>query len=188
MGKNVIQIRPEDIINQLTNRLKATNSLWSKKDDDTEQENCIYFKYYFDLSCAIESCIRGIIFEYSKNEIVGKCIKSYAEPENGSKSYFVSKEHFSNIVNEEKIFNNTSIDEFYKYQDLFENTISKHYIRDFTNFETTKNIYNSIRIIRNVLAHGLFSTATFVEYSKERLIDFMYIFYLLHNYYKTLID
>ena len=62
------QLNPSDIYSHLTNRLSITNNLFEKLDTDSpvDLSNIIYFKYYFDISTAIEAIIRGIIIEESK--------------------------------------------------------------------------------------------------------------------------
>ena len=75
MASIISQLSPDEISNILLRRLSSTNDLYSRRNiDDIEQEKVIFFKYYFDFSSAIESCFRGIVFEYSKNPLVGGCI------------------------------------------------------------------------------------------------------------------
>ena len=64
----IFQVMPDDLYCILESRLKTSNSLFLKCDqDDVYQANALFFKYYFDISSAIESCLRGIVFEYSKD-------------------------------------------------------------------------------------------------------------------------
>lgn len=174
---------PKEIFKQIKFRLTITNSLWEKMDkDDVEQVNAIYFKYYFDISCAIEACIRGIIFEYTKCSLSGAYIKELAKPNVSSTSYFVSKELFFSIVGT-KIFDNVSHKEVINYKDLI-NALNDYDISKLKfDFDEVKNTYQKIKKIRNALAHGLTSMANNVEFSNNVLFDFIYIFYLIHNYY-----
>lgn len=183
----ITQMIPEDIYRSFIFRIENTNRLYEKLDDESEMEliNTIFFKYYFDISTAIEAILRGVAFEESKKH---KYIVYLAEPSSDRKSFFINYEELKHLVNidtlflclDEKEFEN---DFFKKVSALSSRTISKRFVKD----GTFKYEFEKIRKVRNTLAHGLTSTSS-VDYSPEMLESFIYVLYLLNNYYKKLLE
>lgn len=180
----VDQKTPEQIMNLLSNRINATNSIWELTDDKTfDQEKLLYFKYYMDLSVAIEATLRGIAFEYAKDEIFGITINEFVEPGNSGKSFFLDENKIRAVTRDDKLFSDIDESNFLKYKTLIP-MLDKEKVVKFGDKEESFNKIKQIRTERNTLAHGL--EARNVNYTKTRLLDFMYVFYLLHNYYESI--
>ena len=183
---SVQQISVENIKKILQDRLSSTNGLWSKRDvDDLEQEKVLFFKYFFDFSTAIESCLRGIVFEYSKINIFGKTIKEFGRPDDETVAFLVKYDEFKSITNGNEIFVNASIDDFKtNFQTLVPMIKFKNKDVNFNDYSRVKDAYNKVRKTRNTLAHGIRAMGDNIDFSPNCLLDFIYIYYLLINYYE----
>ena len=175
MSGVISQLSPDEISSILLRRLSPTNDLYFRRNiDDIEQEKVIFFKYYFDFSSAIEYCLRGIVFEYSKKPLVGGCIDVFAQPASTLKPYFLRVEEFVAIVNEKEILEGTNNTDFLllvkKYLKNMEPNLSNC---SFDDFEITKEKYKQIRKVRNTIAHGLSALEANIEYSQTQLFDFV---------------
>lgn len=181
----ITKIKPNDIYSILSRRLSSTNMLWKKREEDNlEQEKVIFFKYYFDISSAIEACLRGIIFVYCNNSLSGNALKAFGRPEDSSVAYFLNLESFKSVTNGDKILLDVSLEKYNDYLKMI--TCFDKEIVSNKPFESQYiyDIYEQIRKTRNTLAHGLNSMEKNVDFTASHLADFMFIFYIVHNYYK----
>lgn len=186
---SISQLSPKEIKEILIKRLTSTNEVWKKRDTDSpEQEKVIFFKYYFDFSSAIESCLRNIVFVYAKNADFGGCIKVFAEPESSKKAYFLNCEEFCAIVNIDKISEKFLKKDFITFcNDLIPDMKISNLPCNFSYCQQIKEKYNKIRSVRNTIAHGLKAfEVTTIEYSQSQLLEFIHIFYLLFDYYNKI--
>ena len=180
---NAVKIPPEEIYDILKRRLMTTNALWGKKDpDDIEQERVLFFKYYFDISSAIEACLRGILFVYENADKYGKTIKAFGKPHDLSVAFLLRPDDFTAVTNEQEIMENANLDDYNNYLRM----ISMFNNRDERPFDylVLNELYTKVRNTRNKLAHGIKAMDENVDFSSSLLADFMYVFYLTHNYYK----
>lgn len=72
------QMTPDEIYKLFISRITNTNLLFNSITNETTMElsNTIYFKYYFDISTAIEATIRGITFiEGQKHQYIAHIAK-----------------------------------------------------------------------------------------------------------------
>lgn len=184
---SIPQLSPSEITTILSRRLSSTNDLFHRKNpDDIEQEKVIFFKYYFDFSSAIEYCLRGIIFEYSKMPLVGKCIEAFIQPASTTKPYFLGVEEFTAIINQNKILEGKTLGEFSAFTSGLVNVMNFNFSNySFNDFEITKEKYKQVRHVRNTIAHGLKALESTIDYSNSQLLDFIYIYYLLFKYYES---
>lgn len=180
------QLKADDIYLILMNRLSKTNKLYDMINDDSPMDLCniIYFKYYFDISTAIEAIIRGIIIEASKKFAY---IEYLAQPYSSQKSCFVPYEELKKLIKIELLYENLSLNDF---KDNFYDKVSalskvKRISKSFKNDGTFKEYYHAIRSTRNTLAHGL-SAMQSIDYSPAMLENFLYVLYLLFNYYNLI--
>lgn len=177
---------PDDIYTVFFSRIEKTNLLFKLLDEDSpiEMTNSIYFKYYFDISTAIEAIIRGIAFEESK---LHSYVKYTSEANSESKSYFVHYDELKALIKDiNNLYSNISESDFKlsicdKLEILRNYRITKKFIND----GTFKIDYESVRRTRNTLAHGLIGINS-VDYTKEQLESFLFVLYLLITYYKGL--
>ena len=184
---SITQMMPEDIYYVFIARINRTNLLYNTLDEDSlvELYNTLYFKYYFDISTAIESVIRGITYVECKNN---KYLTYLAEPESDSKAYFLKYEEIKVLIDLNKIFSLANKAEFEsnycrKVAALKSYTVTK----SFKNDGTFSEIYTSIRRTRNALAHGL-KAATTVDFDTSTTESYLYVLYLLSVYYKSICD
>ena len=184
---SIPQLSPSEITTILSKRLSSTNDLFHRRNpDDIEQEKVIFFKYYFDFSSAIEYCLRGIIFEYSKMPLVGKCIEAFVQPGSTTRPYFLKEDEFTAIINQDRILDGKSLDEFCSFASGLVNVMNFNFSNySFNDYEITKEKYNQIRKVRNTIAHGLKALESSIDYSHSQLLDFIYIYYLLFKYYEN---
>ena len=181
------QLNPSDIYSHLTNRLSITNNLFEKLDTDSpvDLSNIIYFKYYFDISTAIEAIIRGIIIEESKKNAY---IEYLAEPYSSNKACLIKYDELKTLVPIESLYKSTSINDF---EDNFYNQIialkRRRITKNFQNDGTFKEDYYTVRKTRNALAHGLTAMQS-IDYGPTMLETFLYVLYLLFKYYNSLVS
>ncbi len=178
------QLNSSEILDHLKQRLEKTNYLYKKmNEDDVEYENVIFFKYFFDLSTVIESTIRGIVYEQVRLSIFPKYLLYVGEPSSDRKAFMVNFEELDALL-DAKFTVTYILEDFEIYKQHIIALENYHY-----NFTIDRSIviekYKRIRKIRNHLAHGLLSTTT-IDFTKETLSDFVFIFYYLHKYYITI--
>ena len=182
----ISQMTPEAIYTAFSSRIEKTNMLFELLNEDSsiEMTNSIFFKYYFDISTTIETIIRGIAFEESKHHTY---IKYRSEADSESKSYFVHYDELKALVQDiNHLYKDINEDDFKssicdKVEILKNYRITKNFIPD----GSFKSDYESVRKTRNTLAHGLIGITT-VDYTKTQLETFLFILYLLFNYYKNI--
>ena len=175
---------PEEIYGAFLNRINKTNMLFNLLNENSpiEMVNSIYFKYYFDISTTIEATIRGIAFEESKQHTY---IEYSSAANSETKAYFVQYDELKALISDvknlyEDIDKCIFEEKFYKKI----NILNKYKItKKFTNDGSFKNDYESVRKTRNILAHGLLGGINSVDYTKAQLEKFLYVLYLLFNYY-----
>lgn len=180
-------LSPKEIKNILKNRLNTTDGLWKKHDtSDTDEENALFFKYYFDLYTAIEATLRGIVDVYSKRKVVGKTISVFVLPDDSKMPYFFDEDKMSQIVNESDVLKNTNQSEFCKYRKYTIALNKASQVYNFTDFSIFKEAYKTSRKARNTLAHGLNAYNTNIDFSLSTLDKLMFVFYILHKYYSRI--
>lgn len=176
-------MKPLDIYNAFVSRVEKTNMLYQAVTDDSpiEMLSTIYFKYYFDISTAIEATIRGIEFERCRDD---SYINYLVKPEL-DKSFFLAYEELEKLIDMQMIYSIVNDEEFK------ENFCSKIFIlADYTihipfkNEDELQNMYKKIKKTRNALAHGLLLQS--VDFDRNTLEMFLIIFYLLVSYYKKI--
>lgn len=181
------QLKPDDIYLHLTNRLSKTNKLFEMLDGDSPMDLCniIFFKYYFDISTAIEAIIRGIIIEESKKNTY---IEYLAEPYSSNKACLIKYEELKKLIKIESLYENIEINDFKTnfYDKIVALDSLKRITKSFKNDGTFKEDYHAVRSTRNILAHGLAAMQS-IDYSPTMLETFLYVQYLLFNYYSLLI-
>lgn len=152
-----------------------------------EVKNVFYFKYYFDISTAIEALIRGIAFTLCEEK---KFIKYYTKPHDKGKGYFISLKELETFID----FSYTK-DIFYDLTEFKKMSkkilpLSKYNIwnKSFSSEEFFKNTYGTCVEQRNLFAHGLLQSNTSrPDYTQERLLYFFYLYYYFIEYYKKFV-
>lgn len=146
--------------------------------------NSIYFKYYFDISTAIEAIIRGIAAEESKKH---PYIKYVTQADSDSKAYFIKYEELKAlIIAVENLYQGSNEEEFKtKICNKVDSLKGYRLTKKIINNGAFKNDYESVRKTRNILAHGLTGVSS-VDYSNTQLESFLFICYLLFNYYEKI--
>lgn len=180
------QLKPEEIYLLLINRLLKTNKLFEMLDDDSPIDLCniIYFKYYFDISTAIEAIIRGIMIEESRKF---PYIAYLAKPFSSNKACLIKYDELKNLIKIESLYDNIEKNDFKtNFYDKIVALRLKRITKSFKNDGTFKEDYHAVRSTRNILAHGL-SAMQSIDYSSTMLETFIYVLYLLFNYYNSLI-
>lgn len=178
---------PSEIILLLKNRLTITDNLWEKRDsEDTDQENALFFKYYFDIYVAIEATLRGIVSVYSRRNRVGRTIHAFAIPDDTKMPYFFDEDKMAEIVNECDVLIGTTQNEFNKYRKHSIVLSGLVTIYNFTDFSIFKELYKACRKSRNTLAHGLNAYNSNIDFSISNLDEHMFVFYMLHHYYRRI--
>ncbi len=179
---SVSQMTPDEIYSNFMSRIIKTNMLYAMLTDESSIEltNTIYFKYYFDISTAIEAAIRGITFEESKKN---SYIKYLAEPASKTKSFFIYYEELKALIEYNNIYNKVNENDFIKqYINKILALKQGASTKKFKNLADFKENYEKVRNTRNLLAHGLAPTS--VEYNKDTLESFLFVLYVLLNYYR----
>ena len=178
---------PSDIYNAFISRIDKTNILFEMLTYDSlfELSNKVLFKYYFDISTAIEAITRGITFSASKKH---KYFARLAQPDSDKVAYFKEYEDIKALCGIDELYAGLNKSEFQtkfcnKVFAMKDYKISKSFIND----GLFRDEYISVRKARNTLAHGLVATDT-IEYSKSVLESFLYILYLLYSYYKRVFE
>lgn len=186
---------------QFWNRINYTNIAYEgivekynkkNKDDLNEEDefeqlkNLMYFKYYFDISTAIEALLRGIAFGMSSKH---NYVHYYTRPYDPGKGYFISLQELETFIDFEqvkKIFNN-----FNDFKDIFRKISPlndyKSWNKSFDNIDFFRNAYKGCYDQRNLFAHGLAqknSNAT-ADFTTDRLMYFIYLYYFFVEYYKN---
>ena len=183
---SIPQMNPKEIYNGFLSRIEKTNMLFQLLDENSsiELSNSLYFKYYFDISTAIEAIIRGIVAEESKKH---PYIKYVTQADSDSKAYFIKYEELKAlIISVENLYQDPNEEDF-KTKICEKVDILKDYrlTKKFVNNGAFKNDYESIRKTRNILAHGLTGIYS-VDYSNTQLESFLFVCYLLFNYYEKI--
>ena len=182
---SIPQMTPDEIYQIFLSRISKTNLLYDTLTDDSsiEMSNTIYFKYYFDISTAIEATLRGITFSICKNN---RYLKYLSEPESDSKAFFLCYDEMKALIELEKAFIKIDKKEFEKNYCKIISPLKGYAIAStFKNDGSFKDNYNNARNTRNTLAHGLKSHMT-VSFDNTTIENFLYTLYILLNYYKTL--
>ena len=180
------QISAEEIYNAFIYRIEKTNMLFRLLKDDSlvELSNAIFFKYYFDISTAIEAILRGIAFEEAKFNHI---IEYYAKPNETDKSYFLSIDELKALVKSEHIFKRPNQEDFLNRLLSKIPALGKHNIsKSLSSLEEFYEDYKNVRKTRNILAHGLIQKD--VDYSNNMLESFLYVMYVLLCYYEYICD
>ena len=177
---------PDDIYKVFITRITKTNSLFDSLSDSSEMElelaNTLYFKYYFDISTAIEATIRGITFVEGEKH---KYIAHIAKPREDSISFFKDYEEVKALCGLDKLFEDLDKQRF--EADFFNKiaVLSRHAVSvSFVNDGSFSDLYKSVRRTRNALAHGL--KADSIEYDCKTIESFLFIFFVLHSYYSRI--
>ena len=182
----VLQMTPDDIYKIFITRITKTNSLFdslSKKSEmELELANTLYFKYYFDISTAIEATIRGITFVEGEKH---KYIAHIAKPGDDCIAYFKDYEEVKSLCGLDNLFKNL---EKQKFENNFFNKIAVlkgHAVSvSCVNDGSFSDLYKYVRKTRNALAHGL--KADSIEYDYKTIESFLYVFFILHSYYSKI--
>lgn len=179
---------PEEVLTFLQNRVEKTKNLHRTisdiiLEDDTALQK-IYFSYYFDFSTAIEFILRQILLEKYSDEFVKKKIRTEDE------KYPTFLE-----IDEIKLFLDVNIlqlnwrgfKEFARdfYNNIRENDFPSRSNDFIINEEIFVSSYTRCRKTRNTIAHGLILQN--VEFNVHVVIDYIISFYVLYNYYKSLL-
>lgn len=175
------QMTPDEIYKLFISRITNTNLLFNSITNETTMElsNTIYFKYYFDISTAIEATIRGITFiEGQKHQYIAHI----AKPSCDSIAYFKDYEEVKALCGVDNLFRNLNKrkfeDEYFKkITALKDYPISVSFTQD-GNFS---GLYTMVRKTRNKLAHGLKSDT--VDFDCKTIESFLFVFYVLHSHY-----
>lgn len=178
---NILQLAPNEIYKLFISRVTSTNLLFASITNETtvELSNTIYFKYYFDISTAIEATIRGITFIEGKKH---QYIAHIAKPSCDSISYFKDYEEVKALCGLSNLFRNLSKE---KFETEFFNVIEAlkdHFVSvSFVNDGKFSELYTTVRKTRNTLAHGLkFDT---IEFDYKTIEAFLFVFFVLHSHY-----
>lgn len=179
-------MKPDEIYKAFINRINKTNMLYDSlpKDSSTiEMHNTIYFKYYFDISTSIEAVIRGITSTKGKDNTY---IEYLAKPSDESIAYFKKYDEIKALCQLDNLFKELNSNYFKdNYQDKVSILrVNSSISLSFKNDGSFIDIYNKVRKTRNTLAHGLM--ANDVDYDDETLKLFLYVLYILLNYYKSI--
>ena len=185
----MIKLTPEEIKEHLKSRISAVNRLRNaindRSDKSDEIENSIYFQYYFCFSTAIEVTVYNIMLKKYNDEF----LKSMLKIESKSLSKYIHLDDAKKLINNfgsditfdeiKKFYSEENIirDRLYNQQPLSDKLYSKYQFSD---------LYNRSRDMRNKLAHGL--VLQNVNYDERTLFDFMCSFYILHKYYKFVLN
>ena len=183
----ISQMMPDDIYSVFVSRISKTNLLYDLLTDDSpiEMSNAIYFKYYFDISTAIEATLRGITFEVCSDN---RYLEFLAQPDSSSKAFFLKYGELKALVPLDSLFDSIKKEEFNKKFCANFSPLTKHIIKcSFKNDGTFKDIYNRVRDIRNALAHGLNSN-NIVSFENSIIEEYIYVLYILLTYYKKIIS
>lgn len=182
----VLQMTPDDIYRVFIARITKTNSLFDSLSDKSEMElelaNTLYFKYYFDVSTAIEATIRGITFVEGKKH---KYIEHIAKPSDDCMAYFKDYDEVKALCGLDNLFKNLEkqkfeTDYFNKIAVLKGHSVSVSFVND----GGFADLYKSVRRTRNALAHGL--KADSIEYDYKTIESFLFAFFVLHSYYSRI--
>ena len=182
----ILQMTPDDIYKIFITRIKETNSLFDSLSDKSEMElelaNTLYFKYYFDISTAIEATIRGITFVEGEKH---KYIAHIAKPGDDCIAYFKDYEEVKVLCGLDNLFKNLKkqkfeTDFFNKIAVLKGRAVSVSFVND----GGFSDLYKSVRRTRNALAHGL--KADSIEYDYKTIESFLFVFFILHSYYSQI--
>lgn len=182
----VLQMSPEEIYKLFINRIEKTNSLFesllNKSEMELELSNTLYFKYYFDISTAIEATIRGITFIEGEKH---KYIAHIAKPSENNISFFKDYEEVKALCGLDELFENLDkqkfeADFFNKIAVLNGQVASVSFVND----GSFSYLYKFVRKTRNALAHGL--KADSIEYNCKTTESFLFIFFVLHSYYSRI--
>lgn len=178
-------MKPNEIYRVFINRINKTNLLYDSLSEDSpiEMVNTLYFKYYFDISTAIEAVIRGITDTKGKENAY---IEFLAKPSDESIAYFKKYDEIKVLCPLDHLFRSLNPSTF---KDHYQNKVSilknkSLTFPSFLNDGSFCDIYNKIRKTRNSLAHGL--VANGVDYDDETLVLFLYVLYILHVYYESI--
>lgn len=181
---SVLQMTPDEIYKLFISRIEKTNLLYScvknNIDQDTvEWENTLYFKYYFDVSTAIEATTRGITFIEGKKH---QYITHIAKPSSDFIAYFKDYDEIKALCGLDKLFNDLREEKF-KTAYFSKLTIldNRSISMSFHNDGHFADLYKMVRKTRNTLAHGLKSDS--VDYGHKTLESFLFVFFVLHSYY-----
>lgn len=183
---SISQMTPDEIYKLFKSRIIKTNLLFNSITNETTMElsNTIYFKYYFDISTAIEATIRGITFIEGKKH---QYITHIAKPNCDSIAYFKDYEEVKALCGLDNLFNN--LDKV-KFETAFFNKIAAlkgHSISvSFINDGKFSEIYTTVRKTRNTLAHGLKSDA--IDYDYKTIESFLFVFFVLHSHYSSIVS
>ena len=176
---------PDEIYQIFISRIDKTNLLYETLDDDSSIEisNTIYFKYYFDISTAIEATLRGITYSVCKDN---KYLEFLSKPDSDSKAFFLRYEEVKALVELDKAFIGINKQEFNSKYCSMISPLKNYTIKStFKNDGTFIENYNKARTTRNALAHGLKSHMT-VSFDKSTIENFTYVLYILLSYYKSI--
>ena len=181
---SVLQMSPEEIYRVFITRISKTNLLFNTLTEDTSLELCntIYFKYYFDITTAIEATIRGITFVEGDKH---RYIEHIAKPSSDSIAYFKDYEEVKALCGIDNLF--LGLDKL-KFESDFFNKLAalngRSISMSFVNDGTFSERYTKVRKTRNILAHGL--KAESVDYDTNTIESFLFVFFVLHSYYSKI--
>lgn len=178
----VLQMMPNEIYSVFISRIGKTNLLYNLLTDDSpiEMSNAIYFKYYFDMSTAIEAVLRGITYVACKDN---NYLKFLAHPDSDSKAFFLKYEEVKSLVSLESLFDGINKADFCDKYCSKISPLSKYTVKNtFKNDGTFADVYTRVRKVRNALAHGL-NAHSQVSFENSVIEDYCYVLYLLLAYY-----
>ena len=179
---------PEEVLTFLQNRVEKTKNLHQTisaiiLEDDTALQK-IFFSYYFDFSTAIEFILRQILLERYSDEFVKKRIRT----EDEKYPTFLEIEEIKLFLDVNTLqLNWREFKQFAKdfYNNIRENDFPARSNDFIINEDVFVSSYTKCRKTRNAIAHGLILQN--VEFNVHVVIDYIISFYVLYNYYKTLL-
>lgn len=181
---SIPQMTPDEIYHTFISRISKTNLLYDTLTEDSsiEMSNTIYFKYYFDISTAIEATLRGITYLVCKNN---KYLKFLSQPDSDSKAFFLRYDEMKALIELDNAFIHISKEEFINRYSIKISPLKSYTIKStFKNDGTFMDNYNRARTTRNTLAHGLKAHMA-VGFDNETIENFIYVLYILLSYYKN---
>ncbi|MEE3431423.1 MAG: hypothetical protein VZR78_01590 [Candidatus Enteromonas sp.] len=189
----VRQLSSSEILSVLTSRLARTNSLNSAakahcSSDEIELEKMLFTQYFFDFSTAIESTLRGIVFEAMRGESFSRYWTYLARQDEQSKPFFLKIEDIKAITGLEFLTYDRAelLNDFNaRFKCLADPIKSRSGFPPIPDDEEEfKSQYSAIKKDRNSVAHSL--TIENVSFNADRLFDFCSIFFLLFRFYEKL--